>query len=88
MILGLKFAAAVEEAMEWIDEEEQRRKHAAPTAASCSHSAASPQAVGAVVIDDFMSQWVHPNWSDVSCVAKLHITPEQVQRPPLLLFSN
>ena len=74
--------------MEWIDEDEQRRKHAAPTAAASSHSAASPQAVGAVVIEDFMSQWVHPNWSDVSCLAKFHITPEQVQRPALLLFSN
>ena len=65
--------------MEWIDEEEQRRKHVAPVAASLTSSAASPQAVGPLIIDDFMSEWLHPNWSHVSCAAKLHLSVEQVQ---------
>ena len=65
--------------MEWIDEEEQRRKHVAPVAASLTSSAASPQAVGPLIIDDFMSEWLHPNWSHVSCVAKLRLSVEQVQ---------
>ena len=74
--------------MEWIDEEEQRRKHAAPIATSSSAAALSPQAVGPLVLDDFMSQWLHPNWSRVSCVAKMHLSPEQVRRPVCCPPSN
>jgi len=65
--------------MEWIDEEEQRRKHAAPIAASSSAAAAVQEAEGPLSIDDFMGQWLHPNWSNVSCVASLHLSLEQVK---------
>jgi hypothetical protein len=71
-------AAAVEEAMEWIDEEEQRRKKSAPIAVSTSSAATCPQVAGPFTLDDFMRQWLHPNWSHVTCVAKMHLNPEQV----------
>ena len=73
--------------MEWIDEEEQRRKHAAQIVASSSSASAAPFPAtdGPATIDDFMSQWLHPNWSHVSCVAKMHLGLEQVQ-PPAAAF--
>ena len=77
----LKVAAAVEEAMEWIDEEEQRRKKAAAISASKSAAVQSPEEGGPLTVDDFMSQWLHPNWSHVSCVAKIHLSPDQARLP-------
>ncbi len=74
--------------MEWIDEEEQRQKYAAPIAASVSSSAASPPEVRPLDIDDFLSQWLHPNWSHVSCAAKFHLSPEQVQTLIISLRKN
>ncbi len=78
----------MEEALEWIDEEEQRRKHAAPIATSSSAAALPAQVVGPFVLDDFMSQWLHPNWSRVSCIGKLHLSPEQVRPPACCPPSN
>jgi hypothetical protein len=74
--------------MEWIDEEEQRRKHAAQIVASSSSASAAqfPATDGPVTIDDFMSQWLHPNWSHVSCVEKMHISLEQVQPTAAAFF--
>jgi hypothetical protein len=68
--------------MEWIDEEEQRRKKTASIAVSASAAAISPQVAGPFTLDDFMGQWLHPNWSHVSCVAKMHLSPEQVPPSP------
>ncbi len=85
LVLLFLTAATVEEAMEWIDEEEQRRKKAAPIEVSASAAAISPQVGCPLTLDDFMSQWLHPNWSHVSCVARMHLSPEQV--PPSRFLS-